>query len=129
MSSEILLGHLLEDGKGFEITFLGNKTVTTTFSNHQARFKDAMHKLKTAYNMVPKGAAIIPENRIQECRGHLVGGILQDSLLPVYGIANDRGLVGYACSIFWVLTEVEIKELKLGIPILPQDLATRDREI
>jgi hypothetical protein len=129
MSSEVLSGHLLEDGSGYEITFLGQKVVTTVFGDVRKSFQEAMRKLETAYNMVPKGAAIVPKQRISECRGWLVGGILQDSLRPVYGAANEHGISGYACSIFWILTEEEIRQRALDKLPLPQDLPVRDREI
>lgn len=70
--------------------------------------KKLIEKRKKAYDLVPSGAKIITPNLVRLCEGFLIGGILEDSIQKVYGIAGANGLDGYSCSVYWLLTDNEI---------------------
>ncbi len=91
----------------YDITFVGQTHRHYTDEN---QMKKTIKKRQVAFSMVPDNARIVPEAFISEFNGHLMGGILEDSLRKVYGICNN-GIPGFSCSIFWIPTLSELEEI------------------
>ena len=115
-----------KDKNEYELSFCGHKTTIHSSKEH---IDDTIRKRRVAYNMVPDGATIIPRNMIILCKGWLVGGILEDSLCTVYGISSERGIAGYSCSIFWLPTQKELKEILPQRDKLHGDFLVKSKDI
>jgi len=89
------------------VCFLGTPTKVAPY----AQAVKLCEKLNTAYEMIPDGAAGVPEHKIGAFRGKLMDGILRDSLKIVYGVTGERGMRGFDCSVFWVPTKKEFENL------------------
>ena len=90
----------------FTISFLGRDY------NYHCSYQslvDTIRKRRTAIDMIPYGAKIIPEHTIHMFNGTLVCGILADSLYKVAGVC-ENGIRGYSCSVFYAPTEEELKQ-------------------
>ena len=87
----------------FEYDFLG-ETYYTCCSKKSLEFlfEETRQKRIRTYNLVPKGCRIIPKRFIHLYKGLLVGGVLEDSIKIVYGIANFNGINGYGCSLYFL---------------------------
>ena len=92
----------------YQVWFMGK---LDTRGTQEYFMKETANKRKKAYDLVPGGATIITKELIGLCQGWLMGGVLSDSVRKVYGICSGGGLPGYSCSIYWVPTEKELKEI------------------
>ena len=93
----------------YKFNFLGKEG---KYHTNEDGIKEFIQKRLRAYNLVPNGCTIIPENLIGLFKGMFVGGILEDSIYTVYGLVKDgNGLNGYSCSIYFLPTEEVLKSI------------------
>ena len=91
--------------KYYDFIFLGYKTRIHSSYSH---IEDVIDKRTRAYDLIPAGAKIIPAPLVRICEGLFIGGVLEDSIEKVYGIARDDGIRGYSCSVYWIPSEEEL---------------------
>ena len=88
----------------FEYDFLGetHKVICCFDDVMRNEFEEIRQKRIRAYNLVPKDCRIVPERFIHLYEGLLVGGVLEDTIEIVYGIATPNGIDGYKCSLYFL---------------------------
>ena len=100
----------------FTMEFLDSKENYTTSEEFLIdTFISYRNKRISAYMLVPidsiKVSKKIMEDIDNPYQDKLVGGILTDSIERAYGIADRNGIPGYSCSIYWLLSKEEIKQI------------------
>ena len=83
----------------YEVIFL-NGQPSKCFYNKESIDK-LISKRLVAYNLIPNGCKIISKDLVGMYRGMFIGGILEDSIKIVYGIAEPT-IRGYSCSVFFI---------------------------
>ena len=68
-------------------------------------------KLIDALKKIPDGATIIHPADVDKYRGCLIAGIMEDAIRTVYGIAQSDGIRGFSCSVYYLPTRAELKEI------------------
>ena len=82
----------------FEVIFLKGQP-NKCFYDKESIDKLIAKRLR-AYNLIPKGCRIIPEDLVGMYRGVFIGGVLEDSIQIVYGISEPT-IRGFSCSVFF----------------------------
>lgn len=92
----------------FEFYFLGSiiKLMTPDIETCNMYIK----KRIDAYNLIPDGCKIIPAHLVGNFRGMFIGGILEDSIIRVYGLAEPT-IRGFHCSVFFIPSEEHLKSI------------------
>ena len=101
------------DSTTFEVNFCGHTTKHGSSAEYIPKnFECVKNKRIGAYKLIPDGCKVIPRNLSPLLDGLFIGGVLEDSLLVVYGLGkNGRGIHGYSCSVFFVPNEDAIKSI------------------
>lgn len=104
--NDVLEMKQIDDGK-FECTFLGDKTTHSSSVDYfEKNYNTVMDKRLRAYALVPNGCKVIPAGLSPLLNGLFIGGVLEDSIIIVYGVGtNGRGITGYSCSLFFFPTQ------------------------
>jgi len=98
----------IEKDRKYELYFAGS--LYCTYNGKEKYVKDEGTKRQKAYGLIPAGCRIIPANKVSEFDGKLIGGIMADSIIRVYGI-GQRGIRGYYCSIYFIPSEEHLKSI------------------
>ena len=91
----------------YKMDFLGHICVYSCSKEH---INKTIKKRIDAYNLIPDGCRIIPFNQIKLFNGLLIGGILEDSIVRVYGVC-ENGIRGFSCSVFYACDSEYLKSV------------------
>ena len=92
----------------YEVIFL-NGQPSKCFYDKESIDKLISKRLR-AYNLIPNGCKIITKDLVGMYRGMFIGGILEDSIQIVYGIAEPT-IRGFSCSVFFIPSDEIIATL------------------
>ncbi len=112
MSKEIVRIETVQEGKHYgeyKLYFL-DELYCIYHCGKESIEKEA-NKRQRAYDLIPDGCKVIPKSKIKEYEGKLVGGVMEDSIIRVFGIATDDGIRGYACSVYFIPSEEYFKSV------------------
>jgi len=107
---EIYFSNEIGFGKDSVEVYVDNVLYRQTRGNFDK--EEEQKKILKNLSLCPAGAKILRKSELPEYNGKLLSGALTDSCYTVHSFAGyPGGLHGYCCSVFWVPTKEELKQL------------------